>query len=65
MPLKKKKKMKLRLTVDVTYEGDESELWDARACLWDVPGFAFDRGMLTGNSGAEVEGYDYNVEMIE
>ena len=60
-----KKKMKLRLTIDVTYEGNEFELAEALECLWDVIPFAADRGTLTGDFGATIKEYDYNVEEVK
>ena len=54
-----KKKMKLRLTIDVTYEGNEFELRAARDCLWDAASAVEDK--LTG---ARLVYYDPNVEVI-
>ena len=58
-------KLKLRLTLDVEYEtGGELPIWLEKQ-LERVVWIAAGEGLLTGDSYAEVETYDYKVETLE
>ena len=60
-----KKTIKLRLTLDVEYIPNGASLRELKSTLEAITRFAADKGLMTGDSPAEVDDWKFKVEKVK